>query len=192
MGNLVSNEIFNQGSSKKQHLSFSLKKYSEACVAYELEKEKEVPVQKAYTNNWKKVEIHNAIGEPTNRFLYRQTSTCLNRKDLKIRTICNYALHDLCFSIHLDETNNLVKMLSQKYNNYNKVKVQLISKHFTYNCVGEAAYYGQSCKYPLVSIPLDVASRYLQKSEEWICRIIFLNDYFEFKLTGNLPAAWSR
>lgn len=47
MGNLVYNEIFNQGSSKKQHLSFSLKKYSEACVAYELEKEKEVPVQKA-------------------------------------------------------------------------------------------------------------------------------------------------
>ena len=110
MGDLAYNEIFNQGSSKKQHLSFSLKKYSEACVAYELEKEKEVPVQKSYTNNWKKIEIHNVLGEPTNKFLYRQTSTCLNIKDLKIRTICNYALHDLCFSLHLDDS---VKICSQ-------------------------------------------------------------------------------
>lgn len=84
MGDLAYNEIFNQGSSKKQHLSFSLKKYSEACVAYELEKEKEVPVQKSYTNNWKKIEIHNVLGESTNKFLYRQTSTCLNIKDLKL------------------------------------------------------------------------------------------------------------
>lgn len=188
MGDLAYNEIFNQGSSKKQHLSFSLKKYSEACVAYELEKEKEVPVQKSYTNNWKKIEIHNVLGEPTNKFLYRQTSTCLNIKDLKIRTICNYALHDLCFSLHLDENNNMIKMLSQKQNT--KVKVQLVSKSFTYNCVGEAAYYGKSCKYPIVSIPLDVASRYLQKSEDWTCTLFFWNEHFEFKLTGNLPAAW--
>lgn len=57
----------------------------------------------------------------------------------------------------------MIKMLSQKQNT--KVKVQLASKSFTYNCVGEAAYYGNSCKYPIVSIPLDVASRYLQNQK---------------------------
>ena len=54
--------------------------------------------------------------------------TCINRKVLKIRTICNYALHDLCFSLHVDESNNMIKMLSQKHNNYNKVIVKLVSK----------------------------------------------------------------
>jgi hypothetical protein len=192
MGDLGYNEIFGHGAQKKQHLAISLKHYSEALVEYESIKENEALAQKSYTNNWKKVEIHNAIGEPTNRYLYRQTSTCINRKDLKIRTICNYALHDLCFSLHVDESNNMVKMLSQKHNNYNKVIVKLVSKNFTYNCVGEAGYYGQSCKYPIVSIPLDVVSRYLQKSEEWTCTLFFWNDYFEFKLTGNLPTAWSQ
>ena len=96
----------------------------------------------------------------------------------------------MCFSLHVDESNNMVKMLSQKHNNYNKVIVKLVSKNFTCNCVGEAGYYGQSCKYPIVSIPLDVVSRYLQKSEEWTCTLLFWNDYFEFKLTGNLPTVW--
>ena len=82
----------------------------------------------------------------------------------------------------------MIKMLSQKQNT--KVKIRLESKSFTYNCVGEAAYYGKSCKYPIVSIPLDIASRYLQKSEEWTCTLFFRNKHFEFKLTGNLPAAW--
>ena len=46
------------------------------------------------------------------------------------------------FSLHADESNNMIKILSQKQ--YTKVKDQFISKNFTYNCIGEAAYFGMS------------------------------------------------
>lgn len=190
MGDLRYNEIFSQGSSGKQHPVISLKQYSESLLAYEREKEKEDPSTKLYTNNWKKKIIHNCLGEPTNNFYYRQESSCLNIKDLKIRTICNYSLNNICFSIHLDETDNLIKLLNSK--TINNVKVQFDSKNFNYSCDGNATYDKEFCKYPIIMIPIDLASRYLQKSESWTCRIKFMNYLFEFNLTGNLPASWCK
>ena len=189
MGDLRYNDIISQGSQGKQHPVISLKKYSESLVEYERVKEKEAPTQKSYTNNWKKKVVYNILGEPTNKYLYRQESSCINIKDIKIRTICNYSLKILCFSIHLPETDNFIKMLNQK--KYNNAKVQFVSKNFNYVCTGEVSYHNQTCIYPIVSIPLDVASRYLQKPEFWTCKISFLNFSFEFNLTGNLPASWS-
>ena len=188
MGDLRYDEIFSLGSSGKQHPVISLKHYSEALVAYEREKEKESSSQKAYTNNWKKKIIHNILGEPTNNFYYRQESNCINIKDLQIRTICNYALNKICFSIHMPETNNLVKLLNNK--RYDNVKVQFVSKNFNYVCNGDATYNSKSCKYPIITIPLDIASRYLQKPESWTCRILIANYSYEFNLTGNLPPSW--
>ena len=190
MGDLRYNEIYSQNSHGKQHPIISLKRYSESLVEYERIKETESPSQKSYINNWKKSVIQNILGEPTNKYLYRQESTCTNKKDVKVRAICNYSLDKLFFSIHLEETDNLIKMLG--YKKYDNVKVQLMSKNLKYVCDGEASYNSVSCIYPIISIPLDVASRYLQRAEAWTCKIIFKNDYFEFNVTGNLPTAWAR
>ena len=188
MGDLAYNEIFNNGSSKNQHLAFSLKQYSEALVACEREREKEDPSSKSYSNNWKKKVVRNVLGEPTNKFLYRQESKCTNRKDIQVNTICNYSLDSIYFSIHIPAENNLVKMInSQKCY---PVKIQFVSKTFNFTCDGKASYNNTGCKYPIVAIPLDIPSRYLQKPENWTCIIKFKYDTFEFKLTGNLPASW--
>ena len=188
MGDLAYNEIFNNGSSKNQHLAFSLKQYSEALVACEREREKEDPSTKSYSNNWKKKIMLNCLGEQTNNFYYRQESSCINIKDLLIRTICNYSLKALYFSIHLPETNNLLKLLNNK--KYDNVKVQFVSKKCNFTCIGDVSYNSKFCKYLIVSIPLELASRYLQKPEKWTCRIQFMNYFYEFNLTGNLPASW--
>ena len=188
MGDLAYNEIFNNGSSKNQHLAFSLKQYSEALVECEREREKEDPSSKSYSNNWKKKIVRNCLGEQTNKFYYRQESSCINIKGLQIRTICNYSLNEMYFSIHLPETDNLLKLLNNK--KYDNVKVQLVSKKFNYTWAGEVSYNSKFCKYPIVSIPLELASRYLQKPEKWTCSIKFMSFVYEFNLTGNLPAAW--
>ena len=102
--------------------------------------------------------------------------------------ISNYSLNEMYFSIHLPETDNLLKLLNNK--KYDNVKVQLVSKKFNYTWAGEVSYNRKFCKYPIVSIPLELASRYLQKPEKWTCTIKFMSFVYEFNLTGNLPAAW--
>ena len=189
MGDLRYNEFFSRGNSGKQHPVISLKQYSEGLLAYEREKEKESPSTKSYITNWKKKIILNCIGEPTRDFYYSQKSVCRNIKDLRIRTIINYSLNRLCFSIHLPETDNLIKQLNNQKGI--KVKVQLLNKNFNYSCDGTAIYDSEFCIYPIITIPIDIASRYLQKSESWTCRIHLLNYFYEFNLTGNLPPSWS-
>ncbi len=187
MGDLRYNEIFSRGNSGKQHPVISLKQYSESLLAYE--REKEPTSVKSYTTNWKKKIVRNCIGEPTKNYYYRQESVCNNIKDTRIRIICNYSLNKLCFSIHLPETDNLVKQLiNQKGTN---VRVQLINNNINYCCDGYATYDRDFCKYPVITIPIDIASRYLQRSESWTCRIHMLNYFYEFYLTGNLPTSWS-
>ena len=55
-------DYYNQGHSGKLHPVISLKRYSDALVAYEREKEKEDTSSKSFINNWKKVAIQNTLG----------------------------------------------------------------------------------------------------------------------------------
>lgn len=188
MGDLGYNDIFNNGHQGKQHLSFSLKHYSDGLVEYEKEKEKEDRSLKSFTNNWKKLELLNSIGEPTKNYIYKQESKCSNQNKIDITTVCNYSLDSLCFSIHVQEISNLVNMLK---NNQNcPVKVNIYNKNFNLLYNGSAFYKSNYCKYPIVRIPLDTVTRYLQKSEKWTCKIICSHQIFEFELSGNLPTAW--
>ncbi len=189
MGDLRYNEILGNGSQGKQHPVQSLQHYSEALVAYEKEKEKEDSSQKSFTNKWEKVELQNALGELTGYFIYKQNSVCSNKKDLHISTICNYSLDFLCFSIHLPESASLVDFIKRK-KNY-PVKVNFSNKRFDLNYDGNAFFDKEFCKFMIVTIPIELPSRYLQKSEEWTCKILFEHETFEFNVTGNLPTSWN-
>lgn len=188
MGDLRYNDIYNQGHQGKQSPVISLKQYSDGLVAYEREKEKEDSSQKSFTNKWEKLELLNVIGEPSAASIYKQKSKCTNNNGIEVVTVCNYSLDSLFFSIHIQEQSNLVNYL--KSNKKSPVKVNLLNNHFNLTYDGAAFFNPKICIYPVVNIPIDIVSRYLQKPENWTCRILFGFDCFEFGLTGNLSAPW--